>query len=137
MYYVAGWHWWCQNTSLGQFWVGWVWGCGGGFLILHGLTYWWQTWYRDTTYLRSHIIGLDIHGVLNRHRTHFCALLRDHLDKDVDFEDIQKMPVHKCPHLDVTSSDEHAVFNLPQYWTEMPVNEEAQDALKKLRNAFR
>src|SRR5689334_6905602 len=79
------------------------------------------------------IFGVDIDGVLNNHRHHFCRLLKSQAAKDLDPDAITVIPVHRIPGCSVTEADEHAVFNWPVYWTEMPAVSGAAEALARLR----
>lgn len=92
--------------------------------------------YRENSYLRSHIIGVDIDGVLNCHRPHFCQLLKEVRKKDIDPDAIVCLPVRNHKELGVTEDDEYAVFNHPKYWQTMPACPDAPDRLKKLRNVL-
>lgn len=100
----------------------------------HLLAYMWLANYRESGYLRSKIIGIDIDGVLNHHRQHFCKMLLEICDKDLDPNDIIDIPVHNVPGINVTESDEHDIFNHPNYWTDMPVDDEATNFLRRLKN---
>jgi len=109
----------------------------GFFLILHWLIYKWYAWHREISYLiKSNILGVDIDGVLNKHREHFCELLKQR-NINLDPQKIQTLPVHDDPNLGVTREDERAVFNNPKYWTDMPVIEDAAESIRKLQNMFR
>jgi|GEM_PF-4941423 len=79
------------------------------------------------------VLGVDIDGVLNDHRTHFCRLLKSLVGKHLSPEEITVVPVHKIPNCDVTDADEAAVFNWPDYWTEMPPLREAPASLARIR----
>jgi uncharacterized HAD superfamily protein len=92
--------------------------------------------YRETGYLRSNIIGVDIDGVLNKHREQFCQVLKDTQGIDIQPEAITAIPVHKCEGLGVSRDDEIAVFNTPQYWTEMLPDPDAGVVLYRLKRAF-
>ena len=137
---------WCRIASPEQC-LWWTAGIGGfaGFALLNILTYALLARHRETSYLRSHIIGVDIDGVLNRHREHFCKMLADLCGKEVDPQTIIRIPVHECQELkdgsgksmSVTEQDEHAIFNHPRYWREMPAEEQARDMLGRLKNVFR
>jgi hypothetical protein len=45
--------------------------------------------------------------------------------------------VHEIPGINITEADEHAVFNWPAYWQEMPPEVEAETVIRKVRNLFR
>lgn len=89
--------------------------------------------YRERRYLRSRILGVDVDGVLNEHRTQFCRLLREKVNKDLLPEAIWRIPVHEMD-VGVTEDDERAVFNWPSYWIEMPPKDKAADMLKRIHN---
>jgi uncharacterized HAD superfamily protein len=125
----------------------WAWGGMGAavFVVANLVAYLVFAWHRETRYLRSHIIGVDIDGVLNRHREHFCKMLVELCGKEVDPQTITRIPVHECKELkdkfgnsvSVTEDDEHAIFNHPKYWRDMPADEGAADMLGRLKNVFR
>lgn len=105
-------------------------------LFLHYLAYSSLAHFRETKYLRKYIIGLDIDGVLNKHREHFCSLLQQLCNKQVDPAMIKSIPVHQCEGLDVTEAEADAVFNHPGYWRDLPPMEGAAEVLSKLKNVF-
>ncbi len=92
--------------------------------------------YRERIYLKRQTIGIDIDGVLNDHRNHFCEFFNTIQGKKIDPETITKIPVHQCETLSikVNESDEHSVFNNPDYWTKMPVAERCSEVIKELRD---
>lgn len=105
---------------------------------LHIAAYCGLSWHREHRYLSScaDVVGVDIDGVLNRHREHFCELLKRECGKDVAPDQITTIPVHKCKDLDVTREDERVVFNHPDYWTAMPVLQGAAQVLTQLSNVL-
>ncbi|HEX7320180.1 MAG TPA: hypothetical protein VF399_07485 [bacterium] len=107
--------------------------------LIHTLIYEILARRRETKYLKSNILGIDIDGVLNKHREQFCNLLREKTNNIISIkpEDIHYMPVHKDPNLNVTRDHELAVFNDPQYWKDMPIIEHAYDSIRDLRNKFK
>ncbi len=107
------------------------------FFILHFLIYYKLAEYREIGYLKSQIIGVDIDGVLNKHREHFCKLLEENIGKKIKPAQITIIPVHEDRNSGVTREDEKIVFNDPDYWINMPVIEDASNSLKKLRNSFK
>jgi len=107
------------------------------FSCIHFAIYWGYARHRETAYLNSNILGVDIDGVLNKHREHFCKLLKENAGKQVEPEQILIMPVHESPGLNVTREDERKVFNDPRYWKDMPAIENASDRIRSLINAFR
>ncbi|MGO9454366.1 MAG: hypothetical protein ACLQDV_25455 [Candidatus Binataceae bacterium] len=90
--------------------------------------------YRERSYLRSRILGVDIDGVLNEHRTQFCRFLAQKVEKKFSPDAIVHIPVHEIVGAGITEADEEAVFNWPSYWVEMPPMESAPEILKKIRN---
>lgn len=115
----------------------WVWVLVAAFCAGHFGSYLGYAWYREQAYLRSNIIGVDIDGVLTKHREHFCEVLRKNTGKKIHPDDIKKIPVRECQELEVTREDEHAVFNDPGYWIEMPAEEGAAYNLERIRNVFK
>jgi len=113
---------------------GWAWWWGLGFFVAHYGVYRWYAWDREHSYLKSYAIGVDIDGVLNRHREHFCKLLKENIGKKLDPQSITTIPLHDCPDLGVSREDEKLVFNDPRYWTEMPLMDDAARNLARLRN---
>lgn len=93
--------------------------------------------YRETKYLILNNVGVDIDGVLNKHRLHFCKLLDKKINKKIDPEEIIIIPVHECPSLDISGEDEIKVFNDPEYWTNMPSVDKASDYIEKIRDNFK
>lgn len=116
--------WWALPISLAYF----------GF---HFLAYSRYATYRDHSYLKSYIIGVDICGVLNEHRPRFCEVLQKTVRETVNPEDITVVPVHEHPTLNITRQDERKVFNEPEYWTEMRPTYSSVDRLRSIRNAFK
>jgi uncharacterized HAD superfamily protein len=84
--------------------------------------------------LRSFALGVDIDGVLNKHRHQFTKLLEENVGIKLDPDSITTIPLHDCPALKVSRDDEKQVFNDPRYWTEMLVRDDAAPNLAKLRN---
>ncbi len=94
--------------------------------------------YREFSYLRGSAIGIDIDGVLNKHREKFCEMAAAKLGKHIRPEDIKVLPVHENTNLSdpITRSDERRIFNDPDYWTSMPELDGAADAIKSIKTAF-
>jgi len=107
-----------------------------GFFVLHLAAYWLLTARSELGHLGSHIIGVDIDGVLNNHRLHFCDLLNKTVGKRIQPDAITAIPVHEVQGLGVTTEDAVTVFNDPAYWIDMPPIEGGADALKHLRNSY-
>jgi uncharacterized HAD superfamily protein len=106
------------------------------FFALHVGLYYWYARFREHEYLQSHAVGVDIDGVLNDHRTQFCKLFALLTGKTIDPEKISRIPVHEDSSLNVSRPEEHAVFDVPAYYAEMPSVPEAADNLARIRNAF-
>jgi len=112
--------------------------CGIGLSVLfHMKLYEFFTRHREYAYLRSNIIGIDIDGVLNKHREQFCSILKEKTDKDLLPDDILVMPVHEN-HISgsISREEERKVFNSPEYWINMPAREQAASNIKKIKNVF-
>lgn len=107
------------------------------FFSLHLIAYWGIARSRELTYLKSYSVGIDVDGVLNKHREHFCSLLSSLTGKQLNPETILRIPVHEDPHSGITEDDEKTVFDNPQYWTEMPCAESAALSIRKLRNGLK
>jgi hypothetical protein len=104
--------------------------------VLHLVGYMWLCRRRERDHLRSHIIGVDIDGVLNAHRHHFATTLKERVGKVIDPDSITRIPVHEMGGA-VTEADEHAVFNWAPYWRDLPIKDPSLPAiLDKLRNLF-
>lgn len=114
-----------------------AWGVSIGFFLFHVIAYWRIARHREHAYLRSYALGVDIDGVLNMHRHHFCKLLDRIVHKQLDPEQITTIPLHEDPTLGVSRSDENLVFNDARYWVKMPHMRNAAYNVAKLRNAFK
>ena len=127
-----------QIASVGTFAIPpwWVWPIVAVFFGSHLRFYTHYANHREHAYLRSNILGVDIDGVLNQHRTHFCDLLKQNTDISIDPNNITLIPVHENSELNVSRDEERKVFNDPKYWINMPVVDGAEDNLKRIRNAF-
>lgn len=107
------------------------------FFILHFFIYKCYSDSRELFYLKSNIIGVDIDGVLNKHREHFCKILYEKTQKKIKPEEIIHIPVNEIPNIKITREDERKVFNSPEYWINMPPQENASDKLLSIYNSFR
>jgi uncharacterized HAD superfamily protein len=107
------------------------------YFLSHLFIYWMYGRHRETAYLKSNIIGIDIDGVLNKHREHFCKILKKNKNIEISPEQIVVIPVHECPSLNVTRDIEREVFNDPEYWIKMPVIENAAEIIRSLKNIFK
>lgn len=106
------------------------------FFIGHIFIYIYLSNYRENYYMKSHKIGIDIDGVLNKHRSQFSKILENVTGKILDPEKIDTIPVHENPALNVSSLDELRVFNTLEYWTTMPPIQEKFDELEKLKKIW-
>jgi len=95
--------------------------------------YWMLARGRERGFFGRPVIGVDIDGVLNRHRAHFCEMLALTTGKEISPEAIRRIPVHRCEELGVTPADEWAVFNHPDYWIRMPARDGAAEGVHKLK----
>lgn len=105
------------------------------FLFLHFNIYHYYSYHREV-YLKSTIFGIDVDGVLNKHREHFCSLLYKNTGINILPDKITTMPVHENPILRITEENERKVFNDPEYWVNMPAIEDAANIIKKFKNIF-
>jgi uncharacterized HAD superfamily protein len=105
-------------------------------VVVHLVAYWRLTWYRDNKYLRKYIIGVDIDGVLNKHRDHFCYMIWLLFQRSIWADKITRIPVHDCTGLNVTQAEEETVFNQPLYWNGLPPLEGAAETLRKLKRTL-
>jgi len=107
------------------------------YFSLHFLIYGWYSQHREHEYLKSNILGIDIDGVINKHREHFCNILENNIGKKIKPEKILIIPVHEQSSLKIQREDERKVFNDPKYWTDMPVIENAAEKIRNLRNIYK
>lgn len=106
----------------------------GFFAALHFLFYSSYARHRELGYLETSAIGIDIDGVLNKHREHFCEILKLKTGKTLHPDQIRRYPVRENRGLGIKEDDENAVFHDPTYWTNMPVMAGAEKTLRKLQN---
>lgn len=117
------------------------------FLLLHLAYYSIVSKYRRVSYMKSRIIGIDIDGVLNKHRTRFCEIHFDNLKKkfgdDVPVnkklkpEEINIIPVSNIEGKDIDKNDEFDIFNNPEYWQkQVPIDENIGKIIKQLKNGY-
>jgi uncharacterized HAD superfamily protein len=107
-------------------------------LSISTVIYIWLSNYREKIYLARPTMGVDIDGVLNKHRQQFCITLKDNYGKDISPESITKIPVQDCKTLECSVFEEECltVFNDPSYWKEMPAFDGCARVLTKLSNIF-
>ena len=110
---------------------------GLAFVVLHLAIYSLYSRHRERAYLKSNILGIDIDGVLNRHRDKFCELLYETSQKTIKPDEIKVIPVHENGNFNITRGDERQVFNEPSYWKEMYVIDDAAEIIRKLKNSFK
>ncbi len=115
--------------------------------ILHIFYYEFLSKYRIINYMKSRIIGIDIDGVLNKHRDIFCKIHRENLNqeygenipdnKKLKPDEINKIPVSLIKGKNIDKNDEFDVFNNPKYWEEQEIIEEnANKIITELKNNF-
>jgi uncharacterized HAD superfamily protein len=108
-----------------------------GFFVFHGIWYLYLAHKRELSYLQSNILGIDIDGVMNLQRKQFAKYLNKNTGKNIDTNNITVIPVRDCPDLNITQSDEFAVFNDPTYWTTMECAPGASEVIRRLRNSMK
>ena len=100
--------------------------------------------------MRNNIIGIDIDGVLNKHRDLFCKKHKENMIKE--YGSIDKVPISKILNpdeitkipvkniiggKDISSKDEYEVFNSSDYWIEQElIDTNANKIIKELKNSF-
>lgn len=132
LYASSGWWVWLK---LGGGHQSWLWAVAAPSLLFHLALYHWLSGYRESHYLRSHTIGVDIDGVLGMHREKFCEVLAKLCDRpQIHPEKLDRIPVRECDGLNLTERDELAVFHEPEYWTGMEPYEKAADVLQRLHD---
>jgi uncharacterized HAD superfamily protein len=89
------------------------------------------------SYLKSNILGVDIDGVLNKHREHFCQILKEKTGKKIAPEKITIIPVHENKNINVSREDERNVFNDPKYWVDIKPVEDVPAIMRNLHNIFK
>jgi hypothetical protein len=117
------------------------------FFFGHILYYNLLSKYRRINYLKSRIIGVDIDGVLNKHRETFCKIHTTNLNKkykdivpdgkQLKPEEINVIPVSLIEGKEVDRDDEFDVFNNPVYWEIQEIIENnVGKTIKELKNSF-
>lgn len=108
------------------------------FCIFHLIIYFIYANSAENRLLRNRIIGVDIDGVLNKQHVHFCNFLKkSSCAKEISSDDITIIPVHDDQALEISKNTEREIFNNPNYWEELPVEDNASDTIRSLRNALR
>lgn len=115
--------------------LGWI--LISGFFLAHLALYKLIALYRERYYLQSRLVGVDIDGVLNEHRSQFAKILKEKAKKEIRPEDIVIIPVHKNTELGVTIEDEKKVFESPEYWLSMPVKDGAAQVFRDISDKLR
>jgi uncharacterized HAD superfamily protein len=106
-------------------------------LMIHWFVAKYITNFREYSYLKSNIIGIDIDGVLNKHRRTFCTLLYKYTNKTLWEDEVIKVPVSLIPNKGITRHDEFIVFNNQKYWIVQKVfDDKTADTIDELRNSF-
>ncbi len=98
--------------------------------------YYFYTQQSENTYLRTSHIGVDVDGVLNLHREHFCELANSKFKTSLLPEQITRYPVQDSPDIGITESQVKEIFRDPLYWSNMPVSDGAARNIQRLRNAL-
>jgi uncharacterized HAD superfamily protein len=111
-----------------------IWGLTVTFFAAHVVIYGYHTKYREDHYLKRNSIGVDIDGVLNRHRQHFSSLFANKKFGTINPDEIVEVPVHRTPGLGVTIEQERAIFHDPDYWISMPADPDAAHYLASLKS---
>jgi len=122
------------------------------FLVLFFSHVWYYNFisnYRKIQYMKSRIIGIDIDGVLNRHREMFCLLHMKNMKnqfgdiekipdkKKLEPEEIIKIPVSQIKEKNISNDDEFDVFNDPEYWgKQLLISSDVGKVIKELKNTF-
>ena len=117
------------------------------FFLLHIVYYSIVSKYRRVSYMKSRIIGIDIDGVLNKHRDIFCKIHSDNLknkyksdipfNKQLNPEEINKIPVSNIAGKNIDKNDEFDVFNNPEYWKgQNPIEENVDKIIKQIKNGY-
>ena len=82
------------------------------FIFFHLFLYFSFAQRRELSYLHSNIIGVDIDGVLNNQKEHFCEYLKNKTGINISPNQITATPVHDCEGLGVQRSDEIKVLTI-------------------------
>ncbi len=118
------------------------------FFLIHLIYYSWISKYRLSIYLKSRIIGIDIDGVLNKHRETFCEihkknLLTQYKENDIPLElkltpeEITNIPVSQIEAKKILVNHEYDVFNNPSYWSDQVlIDNNVGKIIKELKNSF-
>lgn len=118
------------------------------FFYAHLFYYSFISNYRRSMYLKSSIIGIDIDGVLNKHRETFCDKHMENMritygnnpippDMILTPDEIVRIPVSLIDNKRISVDNEFDVFNHPKYWSDqILINEHIGKVIKELKNSF-
>ncbi|MEA5006480.1 MAG: hypothetical protein VB022_08730 [Rikenellaceae bacterium] len=107
------------------------------FFSIHLIYYIYFSNYRNFSYMKNLTIGIDIDGVLNKHRDTFCEFLYNKTGKTLWADEIVKIPVSLIPNKNVERSDEFLVFNDINYWvSQKAIQENVGKIIDELKNTF-
>ena len=118
------------------------------FFGFHLLYYSFISNYRRTMYLKSSVIGVDIDGVLNRHRETFCNMHNENMkvlydkapipeQKILTADEIIQIPVNQIKNKKISPDNEYDVFNQPAYWSkQIVIDENIGKIIKELKNSL-
>lgn len=107
-----------------------------GFLMMHVVAYMYLVRYRERHYLRTHIIGLDIDGVIGDLVPAFCEGFRKRHGRTVVPDSLTQIPVSECPGLGIAEREEHSVFHAIEFWSDMPLIPRAARRITDLKNVL-
>ena len=108
-----------------------------GFVVgmaFHVFLYWNMAKFRETSYLKSKVIGIDIDGTIGNHTQQYCLILKKVTGVEISPEQITTIPVSRIKHLKLTRADhEIPVFHEPSYWIDMACFSGVEDYISNLR----
>lgn len=128
--------------------IWWSFGSFAVFFISHIFYYGFISKYRRNMYLKSSIIGIDIDGVLNKHRETFCQKHLENMittygedpipsEMTLNPDEIIRIPVNLIDNKNISVDNEFDVFNHPSYWSEqIVIKEDIGKVIKELKNSF-
>lgn len=119
----------------------WAFGFGVLLFLIHIFYYNYISEYRNFSYMKTLTIGVDIDGVLNKHRDTFCTLLftNEHIKMTLWADEITTIPVHQIAGKGIERKDEWLIFNDPNYWEKQVTITEKESLsalLKELRHTY-
>ena len=128
--------------------IGWCFVSFAVFFVSHLFYYSFISRYRRNMYMKSSIIGIDIDGVLNKHRVTFCEKHMENMkttygdtpippEMKLTPEEIVQIPVSLIDNKNISVDNEFDVFNNPAYWSEqIVIKENIGKVIKELKNSF-